>query len=376
MPRTLVACPSRRNRRFGSEPFDDRALLAVGSAVPLVLRRRVPAAVLIVVVLAYVGYIKLEVSQITAPTMAVLIAIYSVGAHEPRALARRFVRPAVIAGLLAFVAIHLVGAQAQLGPNLPLFLVASLSLNAFLYGGASLMGDWHRQRDLYERELDERARELERNRIERENRVVAEERVRITRELHDVVAHHVSVMGVTAGAARTVLPQSPGRAAELLASIEADSRRAIEEMHRLLSALRSDPDQPQPDQAPRLRSVDTLVETARRAGISTRLEVSGSPPPLLPESIDLSAYRILQESVTNAIRHARADTLAIRISYDVDSLTLTVEDDGKATPTRGRHEGRGIIGMRERASLFGGHLEAGPRAGGGFRVHASFPVAS
>jgi signal transduction histidine kinase len=302
----------------------------------------------------------------------VLVAIYSAAAAGDARPRIRAVGGTVVLALLVFVAIHLFMARDQLGPSLGLFLVASLSLNAFLYAGAWFMGRWHFQRDTYERELGAHALELERSRLEREQRVVAEERVRIARELHDVVAHHVSVMGVTAGATRKVLPTDPGRAAELLRGIEAESRRAIEEMHRLLGALRSDA--PAESTPARLRGLDALVETSRRAGLDTRLEVHGAPPASMPESIDLSAYRIIQESVTNTIRHANARTLRIEVRYLPTELVLVVEDDGRGPDDSRGAKGRGLVGMRERAALFGGELRAGRGLRGGFRVDARFPV--
>ena len=177
-------------------------------------------------------------------------------------------------------------------------LVASVTYNAFLYAASWLTGDWYRQRELYERELHRRARQLERERLDRERRVVRDERVRIARELHDVVAHHVSLMGIQERAARTVLDDSPTRTRELLGSIEASSRRDIEEMRRLLSALREDTAPDSSDRPPNLGQLGDYDRVGEGGRPRCDLDDPRRPRSDLPETLDLSAYRIVQEALT------------------------------------------------------------------------------
>ena len=199
-----------------------------------------------------------------------------------------------------------------------------------------------------------------------------DERVRIARELHDVVAHHVSVMGVQAGAARRVMRQQPEKAEEALASIEGSSRQAVLELQRLLGILRregqDDALAPQPD----LARLPELVAQAGGDELTVELRVEGEPRPL-PGTVELSAYRVIQEALTNTHKHARATHSTVRVAYGPSALEVEVVDDGRggAAPAGGGH---GLIGMRERVRLHGGHLRAGPRPGGGFAVHATFPL--
>ncbi|MFN2502925.1 MAG: sensor histidine kinase, partial [Acidimicrobiales bacterium] len=206
-------------------------------------------------------------------------------------------------------------------------------------------------------------------------RAVFDERVRIARELHDVVAHHVSVMGLQAGGARRVMARQPGRAEEALSSIEASSRQAVAELHRLLGFLRRDADgedsAPQPD----LRQLDTLVADVARGGLHVDVSVEGQPRPL-PPTVELSGYRIVQEALTNVVRHAGAAKARVTIRYERRALQLDVVDDGSgAAPDAGNTgAGLGLIGMRERVGLHGGQLSVGPRPDGGFGVCASIPI--
>jgi signal transduction histidine kinase len=204
---------------------------------------------------------------------------------------------------------------------------------------------------------------------------LAEERMRIARELHDIVAHGMSLIAVQAGVAHHVIEQRPDEAARALASIEATSRAGLAEMRRLLGVLRHstgsrvDPDL---EPSPGLAHLDQLVASAAQAGIRVNLEVRGQPRPL-PPGVDLAAYRIIQEALTNVVKHAGTDAGRLVVAYEHGAVCLEIIDQGRAglSPPG---EGHGIVGMRERVALYGGEFHAGPRPGHGFRVTARLPV--
>ncbi len=357
----------------GLPPVELAGVIVLATTLPLALRRAHPNIILVVVSVTYITLVELDVPQTSGPSIALLVALFSAGAYA--SAYRRVVRGGAVVALLGYVILHLIAARDELGDLLPLYLLAAVPLNAFLYLGAWLMGDWFRDREMYERELDRRARALERDRLGREQRVVQDERVRIARELHDVVAHHVSVMGIQAGAARSVLPAEPTRAHEILLQIESSSRNAVQEMRRLLSALRRENDLDGPPKGDSLDQVQSLIENVRDAGLQARLAIVGIPV-TLPETLGLSAYRIVQESLTNVIKHAHAKAVTVTISYREGRLEVAIEDDGTGDSSSIATGGRGIVGMRERVGLFGGHLVAGPRQEGGFLVRAIFPLST
>jgi signal transduction histidine kinase len=208
---------------------------------------------------------------------------------------------------------------------------------------------------------------------------VDEERLRIARELHDVVAHNVSVMAIQAGAAR-VAGNAEDDNRKALQSIETTARDTLAELNRLLGVLRKEPGQPNktPEMSPQpdLDQLDGLVETAREAGLAVDLKVTGEPRPL-PAALGLTAYRIMQEAITNALRHAHASTLEVRVNYLADALELTVRDNGTGVSEAAvkASTGHGLIGMRERVAMFGGTLEAGSSDLGGFIVRSKLPLA-
>lgn len=225
--------------------------------------------------------------------------------------------------------------------------------------------------------LVERAQLLEQQRHERQAAAVAEERARIARELHDVVAHGLSVIAVQAGAAQEILPRDPERARAALAAVEATARDALGEMRRLLGVLRADGEAagraPQPD----VRDLEDLVASVRRAGLPVELEVTGTPGDV-PAGVGLAAYRIVQEALTNTLRHAGPARAVVWVRHEPGVLRITVEDDGTGVGGAARRGeaggGHGLAGMRERAALYGGTVEAGPRPEGGFAVRAVLPV--
>jgi len=227
-----------------------------------------------------------------------------------------------------------------------------------------------RTRRAYTAELEERATRLEREREEKAVRAVAEERARISRELHDVVGHALGMIVVQAEGERAQLgPDAPASTRETLATIADGARDALDDVRRLLLVMRAENELgPQPG----LRDVPRLLDGLSSAGLPVELEVSGDSRQL-PAGIDLSAYRVVQESLTNVLRHSRDAHALVLLRYDPDAIAIDVTDDGHALPGDGSR-GFGLLGMRERVALFGGSVEAGPRPDGGFGVHVYLPT--
>jgi signal transduction histidine kinase len=200
-----------------------------------------------------------------------------------------------------------------------------------------------------------------------------EERRRIARELHDVIAHSITLMTVQAGAARLLLAEEPERAREPVLSVEETGRQALAELRRLLGMIRSGDGEPALAPQPGLARLDDLMGQARRAGLPVDLAVAGEPR-ALPPGLDLTAYRIVQEALTNARRHAGPARASVLVRYGIESLELEVTDDGRTAPTRSDGGGHGLVGMRERVALYDGTLEAGRRPEGGYAVRVRLPV--
>jgi signal transduction histidine kinase len=342
--------------------------------LPLAWRRRFPLSAASAVTVAFVvDRILLEPVEPFVTVYAVWLGLYSAVVHGRRG--RRAPVLALTVGLLLGEVVRelfVVGPQTALRPATKGFLL--------LYQGVvialpCLLGVAIRSLRERERELAARATELQREREEKARRAVFEERVRIARELHDVVAHHVSVMGIQAGAARRVLDRHPEKATGVLSSIEASSRQAVAELHRLLGFLRRSGEADQLGPQPGLAQLQDLVAQVARGELTVDLSVEGDPRPL-PPMLDVSAYRIIQEALTNSLKHSGGAAAAVRVRYLPASLELEVLDDGRAGSRRHADGvgGQGLIGMRERASLHGGRLSVGPRPGGGFTVRASFPL--
>jgi signal transduction histidine kinase len=198
--------------------------------------------------------------------------------------------------------------------------------------------------------------------------------VRIARELHDVVAHHVSVMGVQAGAARVVMARDPAKATEALSSIESSSREAVVELHRLLCFLRQEGDSDELGPQPGLAQIEGLATTMSDSSLTVDVGVEGDERPL-PPTVDISAYRIVQEALTNALKHSGASRADVRLRYRKNEIEVEVVDDGRgASRGAARNGGLGLIGMRERAALHGGILTAETAPEGGFAVRATLPT--
>jgi signal transduction histidine kinase len=248
---------------------------------------------------------------------------------------------------------------------------------ALAVGGISLVawviGDYTRNRRHYLVELQARAHLLEQQSEENRRQAADEERLRIARELHDVVSHNVSVIAIQAGAARLAGGDS---VAQALGSIEVTARDTLSELNRLLGVLRrSDTGAPSLSPQPGIAQLEGLLTAAREAGLQAELRTSGEPR-ALPAALDLSAYRIVQEAVTNALKHSGAGRLEIRIDYAAGSLTLAITDDGRgASPdSLTASTGHGLVGMRERVEIFGGRLETATSPLGGFTVRAHLPL--
>jgi signal transduction histidine kinase len=228
-------------------------------------------------------------------------------------------------------------------------------------------------RKFYEAELaQERLERAERERVERAHLAVADERTRIARELHDVVGHSVSVMTVQASAARRLLKPHQEKEREALLVVEQTGREALAEMRRMVGVLRRPEEAPALAPQPSLEHLDRLIAHTQERGLPVELRVEGTPEPL-PASIDLTAYRLVQEGLTNAIKHARAQHAEVVVRYGDGHVELTVTDDGTGDGG-GESGGHGLVGMRERVSIYGGELNAGPLAAGGYRLRARLPI--
>ena len=247
---------------------------------------------------------------------------------------------------------------------------------------AWFVGDSVRVRRTYIAGLAEQAAQRQREVVERAQRSVAEERLQIARELHDVVAHSLSVIAVQSGVGRHVIDNQPAEAKKALAAVETTSRSALDELRRMLGVLRRDDQQAASlAPAPGVRDLEPLVEQVRAAGFDVNLDIQGVTVGSLSQAAELSIYRIVQEALTNVVKHAGPATVHVEIRDEADALVLEVNDDGRGTPptATGQRGGldqethHGIVGMRERVALFGGSFSAEMRPEGGFRVLARFP---
>jgi signal transduction histidine kinase len=348
--------------------------LTVLLCLVVALRRRMPEKMLLLAAAVGVAQLITDV-KMTPADFAMLVIVYTVAAEGAR-WASRF---ALGAGLCAAPVAHL------RWPNEQNSVAAGIAAAVFMtvpFALAWVLGDSIRTRRAYFAQLEERAARLEREREAQSKVAVAAERARIARELHDVVAHNVSVMVVQADGAAYVLDAAPDQAKKALETISSTGRQALAEMRRLLGVLRTGEHQeageyvPQPD----VQQIEDLVEQCRGSGLPVDFKVEGTPRPL-PSGVELTAYRIVQEALTNTRKHGGPNAGAsVRLVYFDDGLGLLVEDDGKGAPHELYEEGgfdgqgHGLIGMRERVGMVGGTLDAGPRPGGGFRISALLPL--
>ncbi|MEV0807681.1 histidine kinase [Micromonospora sp. NPDC050200] len=370
-----------------SQPGGWRAtLVGCAMAVALLWRRLHPSAVAAVVaVLALVQVI--AGWGPLAFDLGVLIALYSVVKYADR------LRDGVLAGIVAAVGVLLAASQ-TVGPAA---WWASAIWFGLITGGVWLVALNVRTRRLYVLSLEERAATLEREREAEARAAVAGERARIARELHDVVAHSMAVMIVQADGARYMLDRDPEIARTAVKVVADTGRQALEEMRRLVGVLR-EPSAPEPSAAPgaagepdgagvaadserrraTVAELPALLDRFRDAGLRVRYTVSGDPPPL-PPGLDLTVYRVVQEALTNALKHAGVGaSVTVTIEHAPDAVVVRVVDDGHGRPPVGPAPsgGHGLVGMRERVGVYDGSLVAGPRLAGGWRVEARLPLPS
>jgi len=335
-------------------------VLVLFKSVPLWWRRRQPVAVLAIVIAALVIGELLGLAQ-TASDGAVIFAVYAVSVYAGSTARLSVVALAAVGTVVVFIT-TLTGVSPHRESLLALGPPALV---------AWVIGDYIRgRRAFFAEQISRHRRESETLR----RQAVEEERLRIARELHDVVAHNVSVMAIQAGAAR-VAGNTDGAGAKALQSIETTARDTLAELNRLLGVIRKEPGQPAMSPQPGLEQIDALLNTARDAGLDVDLKITGKQRPL-PVALDLTAYRIVQEAITNALKHAHASRLEVRVAYLSDALELTVRDNGEggSEETVRASTGHGLIGMRERVALFGGELEAGSSDVGGFTVRSRLPL--
>jgi signal transduction histidine kinase len=341
-------------------------IVAVGG-LALIWRRIKPIPVLLVTVAMLILREKMHFIS-GADSIPPLIAAYTVGAYVE---SRRRVTW-VAAGVLLIVAfVNIIDERLTSTSD----YIASIIANTIIFATAFLLGDNIRQRRQRLADLQQRNAFLEREQGMLADRAVADERTRIARELHDVVAHSVSVMAIQAGGARRVVHTKPQLAEEALTVIEATARKTLEELRGLLGVLRTDhADQAHAPQ-PGIGDLTDLINGDPT--LDVKLTVEGASA-LTPAMVDLSAYRIVQEALTNVRKHAGTTSaaVAVAIRYLPDSVEVEVVDDGRGAAANQTGGGHGLVGMRERAALCGGKLDAGPRPGGGWIVRATLPVAT
>jgi signal transduction histidine kinase len=344
--------------------------LAAGLAVPVIFRRAHPISAFATAVL--VGGVQVAAGVPLGGTdLAILVLLYTLAAYTPRRVSVWGLAVCLVGSAAAIARFSLFG-----GHNLPGWLVAG----AIVFAGPALLawvlGDSMRYRRAYYASLEDRAARLERERDAQARVAAVAERARIARELHDVIAHHVSVMVVQADGASYALGTDPVRAKEALAAISATGRQALAEMRRLLGVLHREEEGADRAPQPGIGELGELLDQARTAGLPVSFTVEGEPRPL-PGGAALAAYRIVQESLTNTRKHAGpVASASVLLRYTDDALVLAISDDGPGSPAVPDGAGHGLTGMRERVALYGGSVAAGPRPSGGFEVIATLPLTS
>ncbi|MBB4960933.1 sensor histidine kinase [Micromonospora polyrhachis] len=332
--------------------------LVLFASIPLALRRRYPLGVLWVAIIAAV------LTPEAAPRLtfyACVIAAYSAAAYSPYRIATLVSMPVMV-----LAAGSLTGAGLPTVPNryVPLLVLLPITV------AANGLRTWRQRTD------DGRARveALEREQAEAVRRATELERARIARELHDVVTHNVSMMVIQAGAARKIMDRNPERAREALLAVESGGRAAMTELRHVMGLLTMDGEDADLAPQPGLDQLDELVARVRDAGIAVRLTVAGQVRPV-PPGVDLTAYRVVQEALTNTVKHAAGSHATVTITYAFDELSIEVTNTGgTSTPSAATGNGRGLIGLHERLALYGGHLDVTHRPTGGYRVQARIPL--
>jgi signal transduction histidine kinase len=357
-----------RHHAAGPEgPLWFDVLAVLGFTVPLLFRRRFPfgAPVALAVFVAASSFVDGRVVTDNIVGFFAGLAVCVLFGMRP-------VRAQAVVGLACAI-----GAAAIVTYNDPSGKVGDLVWDIITFSVAWIVGfavgGKFREAD----EARERAARAEREREERARLAVAEERARVARELHDVVGHSVSVMTVQASAVRRLLSEDQEKVREALLTVEQTGREALAEMRRMVGVLRHVEEAPARAPQPSLEQLERLVENARETGLPVELRIEGEPAQL-PAGVDLTAYRLVQEGLTNAVKHAGAAHAEVVVRYGDGHVELTVSDDGSGGGDGGRSgpgSGHGLVGMRERVAVYGGELEAGPRPEGGYRLRARLPVA-
>jgi signal transduction histidine kinase len=352
----IVGTHFASHRQIPRRPLDLAGyLLLLAGPAALVVRHRWPEAVLLVAFVVTLAYVQLGYPK--GPVFLSLVVAFFTAAIQGR---RR-----VAWGVLAFGYVSFLWLGALLGTEPGPTLGEALGLAAWLLLLAAVAE--------FVRARRERDAEAWRIREEQDRRRASEERLAMAREIHDVLAHSLSLINVQAGVALHLIDERPEQARSALSAIKDASRDALRELRGVLGVLRRVDEDPPRSPAPSVARLDELVSGARAAGLRVQTSVEGTLRPL-PLGVDLAAYRIVQESLTNVTRHARASAASVRVAYGDEELTVEVTDDGAGRPDPEGAGGTGVRGMRERAEALGGSLDAGPRAGGGYRVLARLPL--
>jgi signal transduction histidine kinase len=333
-------------------------LLSIMVAVPYYFRRKAPLAVLLISEFAVVVLTVRDYQTGAAPSV-LLVGVYTLAAWSS-------VRDRVIGVAAMLVGLAVVAIDGIPGSN-----GADVFFNFVLYTAAYLFGSTVRNRRLYTQQLEERATALERERDDEAKRAVADERLRIAQELHDVVAHSMGVIAVQAGVGAHVIDNDPTEAKKSLDAISHTSRSTLAEIRRMLGVLREDAGADYAP-APGLADLDRLVRDIAGAGLDIDVQHDGVRTEL-PAAVDLTAYRIVQEALTNVLKHAGPARATVVVGYEPGALRLEITDDGRGINGRATPGGHGLIGMRERVGMYGGSFQAGPRTGGGFHVAVRLP---
>ena len=332
--------------------------LLIGMSVPIVVRRRFPITAWLVSGVLGTIYGTAEFTDPRLP-YGPLIVLYTVAAHTNA-------RIAAWAGVITLATVA-AGLIIDPGDDMLDWLVSLLLVTT-----TWLIGNNVRTQLAYAEEMEARAAQLEQERQAEAERAVADERLRLAREFHDLAAHHVSVIALHAEAGQSQLPRDPAGADQSFAIIGQVARTTLSELRRVVGVLREQGEAPLVPQLG-LRQLPALVHDVERAGVPVTLRVFGAPRPII-DAVDASAYRIVQEALTNVLRHAGPATAEVNVTYDADAVSIEVLDDGTAPNGHPEGEGHGLIGMRERAAALGGSLTATARPSGGFAVTARLPT--
>ncbi|GEK81578.1 sensor histidine kinase [Agrococcus baldri] len=376
----MVALTAMTGLQFEDVPIWQPMVMAVVLAAPLVLRRRHPVTVSVVQMVLYVAGGELGIIELYASQVAMFMGFYSIGAWDAnrrRALWSRLLIVIVMAAWLSASAVRGFFDPETGERGVSAFfalLMIQVVINVAYFGGGWIFGDRAWASALEQDRLADAHAEIAEQQQRLAEQAVSLERVRIARELHDVVAHHVSAMGVQAGAARRVLAVDAEKASDALRHVERSAREAIVELRSLVVTLRSDDDGTA--SAPELGALPALVSAAVDAGQRVVLTEIGTPRPVSP-MVGLTAYRIVQEALTNSRKHAgpmaRVD---VRVRYLPEELEVEIADDGHGSGLGAHGAGAGLVGMRERVGALGGAIEVGPRSRGGWLVRARMPAAA